>query len=150
MTCTKRPSECRCSFGPDVKPETIDRLTSNVDFVPTILDWAHVTAPRHFVDGTSFAGDLGGRAQHDPQEILLRGCRTQRGVSNQCGGYRSNMGFNWGLRTATHKYIEYPDDYIQLFDLTSDPWELTNLASDPAQAPLIADLHARLARLRAQ
>ena len=136
--------------GPDVKPETIDRLTSNVDFVPTILDWAHVTAPRHFVDGTSFAGDLGGRAQHDPQEILLRGCRTQRGVSNQCGGYRSNMGFNWGLRTATQKYIEYSDGYVQLFDLRSDPWELTNLASDPAQAPLIADLHARLTRLRAR
>jgi len=136
--------------GPDVQPRTVDRLTSNVDFVPTILDWAHVTPPRHFIDGTSFAGDLRGRPQRDPQEILLRGCRTQRGVSNQCGGYRSNMGFNWGLRTTTHKYIEYPDGYIQLFDLTSDPWELTNLASDPAQAPLLADLHARLARLRAR
>jgi arylsulfatase A-like enzyme len=60
------------------------------------------------------------------------------------------MGFNWGLRTATHKYIEYPDGYVQLFDLTTDQWELTNLASDPAQAPLVADLHARLARLRAR
>jgi N-acetylglucosamine-6-sulfatase len=58
------------------------------------------------------------------------------------------MGFNWGLRTATHKYIEYSDGYVQLFDLTTDPWELTNLGSDPAQAPLIADLHARLSRLR--
>ena len=58
------------------------------------------------------------------------------------------MGFNWGLRTATHKYIEYPDGYIQMFDLASDPWELTNLASDRAEAPLIADLHARLTRLR--
>ena len=136
--------------GPDVQAGTVDRLTSNIDFVPTILDWAHVTAPRHFIDGTSFAGDLRGRPQHDPQEILLRGCRTQRGVGNQCGGYRSNMGFNWGLRTATHKYIEYPDGYVQLFDLTSDPWELTNLASDPAQAPLIADLHARLMKLTAR
>jgi N-acetylglucosamine-6-sulfatase len=134
--------------GPDVKPQTITRLTSNVDFVPTILDWANVTPPRGFVDGTSFAPDLGGDPQNGPREVLLRGCRTQRGESDDCGGYPSNMGFNWGLRTATHKYIEYPDGYVQLFDLTQDPWELTNLGTDPAQATLIADLHMRLSGLR--
>jgi N-acetylglucosamine-6-sulfatase len=136
--------------GPGVKPGTIDRLTSNVDFVPTILDWARVTPPRGFVDGSSFASEVRGkRSQREPQEVLLRGCRGQRGGNDDCGGYRSNMGFNWGLRTATHKYIEYPDGYVQLFDLTQDPWELTNLGTDPAQASLIADLHARLTRLRA-
>ena len=136
--------------GPNVRPGTIDRLTSNVDLVPSILDWAKVRAPRHFLDGTSFAGDLSGKANRDPAEVLLRGCRTQRGPHDDCGGYPSNMGFNWGLRTATHKYIEYPDGYVQLFDVTSDPWELTNLAPDPAQAPLIARLHDRLERLRAR
>jgi N-acetylglucosamine-6-sulfatase len=134
--------------GPHVQPEPIDRLTSNVDLVPTILDWANVTPPRGFVDGTSFAGDLRGDPGPERQEVLLRGCRTQRGGNDDCGGYPSNMGFNWGLRTATHKYIEYPDGYVQLFDLTSDPWELTNLGTDPAQAPVIADLHTRLTRLR--
>jgi N-acetylglucosamine-6-sulfatase len=135
--------------GPDVEPGTIDRLTSNVDFVPTILDWADVSPPRNFLDGHSFAADLrGDPPKHEPQEVLLRGCRTQRGPKDDCGGYRTAMGFNWGLRTATHKYIEYSDGYVQLFDLTTDPWELTNLGSDPAQAPLIADLHARLSRLR--
>ena len=136
--------------GPTVRPGTVDRLTSNVDFVPSILDWARVRAPRHFIDGTSFAADLRRDPGRDPQEVLLRGCRTQRGPEDDCGGYPSNMGFNWGLRTATHKYIEYPDGYVQLFDLTTDPWELTNLASDPAQAALVADLHARLERLRAR
>ena len=137
--------------GPGVQAGTVDRLTSNVDFVPTILDWARVRPPRHFLDGSSFASDLRGQpTEHEPQEVLLRGCRTQRGGRNVCGGYHSNMGFNWGLRTATHKYIEYPDGYIQMFDLTSDPWEMTNPAADPAEAPLIADLHARLARLRAR
>jgi N-acetylglucosamine-6-sulfatase len=137
--------------GPTVRPGTTDRLTSNVDFVPSILDWARVRPPRHFVDGTSFAGDLGGSKQRpDPQEVLLRGCRTQRGPGDDCGGYPSNMGFNWGLRTATDKYVEYPDGYVQLFDLTADPWELTNLAPDPTQAPLVAQLHARLERLKAR
>jgi arylsulfatase A-like enzyme len=136
--------------GPNVRPGTIDRLTSNVDLVPSILDWAKVRAPRRFLDGTSFAGDLGGKTHRDPAEVLLRGCRTQRGPQDDCGGYPSNMGFDWGLRTATHKYIEYPDGYVQLFDVTTDPWELTNLAPDPAQAPLIARLHDRLERLRAR
>jgi N-acetylglucosamine-6-sulfatase len=134
--------------GPDVQPETSSRLTSNVDLVPTILDWAKVTPPRRFLDGTSFADDLHGDPQREPREVLLRGCRTQRGPAHDCGGYPSDMGFNWGLRTATYKYIEYPDGYVQLFDLTTDPWELTNVASDATQAPLIAELHARLTRLR--
>jgi arylsulfatase A-like enzyme len=136
--------------GPTVRPGTIDRLTSNVDLVPTILDWANVRAPRHFLDGSSFADDLSGKDASAPQEVLLRGCRTQRGPDDDCGGYVSNMGFNWGLRTATHKYVEYPDGYVQLFDLTTDPWELTNLAPDPNQAPLVAELHARLERLKAR
>jgi N-acetylglucosamine-6-sulfatase len=137
--------------GPEVEPGTTDRLTSNVDFVPTILDWANVSPPRHFLDGHSFAADLRGDAPKSwPREVLLRGCRTQRGQNDDCGGYRTAMGFNWGLRTATHKYVEYPDGSVQLFDLTKDPWELTNLGSDPAQAPLIADLHTRLTRLSAR
>jgi N-acetylglucosamine-6-sulfatase len=136
--------------GPDVAPSTVTRLTSNVDLVPTILNWAKVTPPRDFVDGTSFSGVLRGEEQREPQEVLLRGCRTQRGDRDDCGGYPSNMGSNWGLRTATHKYIEYPDGYAQLFDLTQDPWELTNLATDPAQASLITDLHTQLSRLRSR
>jgi N-acetylglucosamine-6-sulfatase len=137
--------------GPDVQPGTIPRLTSNVDLVPTILDWARVTPPRRFLDGASFADTLrGGPPMLDPQEVLLRGCRTQRGKVDDCGGYPSDMGFNWGLRTATHKYIEYPNGDVQLFDLTSDPWELTNLGADPAQAPVISDLRARLDRLRSR
>jgi N-acetylglucosamine-6-sulfatase len=135
--------------GPGVIPSTIERLTSNVDLVPTILEWAVVHPPRRFLDGASFAGDLSGDPPgREPQQVLLRGCRGQRGGNDDCGGYRSNMGVNWGLRTATHKYIEYPDGYVQLFDLTTDPWELTNLAPDAAQASRMTDLHERLTRLR--
>jgi N-acetylglucosamine-6-sulfatase len=137
--------------GPGTEPQTIDRLTSNVDFVPTILDWANVSPPRRFLDGTSFAGALRGEAgQREPQEVLLRGCRSQRGGAAPCGGYPSDMGFNWGLRTATHKYIEYTNGYVQLFDLTNDPWELTNLAFDSAQVPLLEELDARLSELKAK
>ena len=58
------------------------------------------------------------------------------------------MGSNWGLRTATHKYIEYPDGSAQLFDLVRDPYEMTNLAGDPGQAALLAELRDRLRERR--
>jgi N-acetylglucosamine-6-sulfatase len=145
--------------GPDVVPKPVDRLTSNIDFVPTMLDWAGASAPEGFVDGTSFAGVLRGETDpNEPAAVLLRGCRT--GFDRQapdrqaqeraavCGGYYDNMGLNWGLRTAAYKYVEYPSGEVQLFDLRDDPWETTNLASDPAQEQLIARLHAQLARMR--
>jgi arylsulfatase A-like enzyme len=134
--------------GPDVRSGPIDRLTSNIDLVPTILDWARVRAPRNFLDGSSFAGDLtGGAGGSAPDAVLLRGCRSAR-AQGYCGGYPSNMGKNWGLRTAQYKYIEYPDGYVQLFDLAADPGELTNLGVDPAWSQVVRDLHDRLERMR--
>jgi arylsulfatase A-like enzyme len=137
--------------GPDVESSTTKRLTSNVDIVPTILDWADVAAPAGFLDGQSFAAAARGAADKGPDDVLLRGCRTAnvRGAPAKrlvCGGYLDGreMGLNWGLRTATHKYIEYRDGPGQLFDLVRDPFELTNLISDPTQAKLVSDLRSRL------
>jgi arylsulfatase A-like enzyme len=138
--------------GPDIEIGTTKRLTSNVDLVPTILEWAGVTAPDGFLDGQSFAPTARGDAAVGPDDVLLRGCRTAAlsGVPAErlvCGGYLDGreMGLNWGLRTARHKYIEYTDGSTQLFDLTRDPFELTNLADEPAQAGIVADLRSRLA-----
>jgi arylsulfatase A-like enzyme len=147
--------------GPDVQPGTIDRLTSNIDLVPTMLEWSGATAPDGFVDGQSFAGTLAGKASAtEPDVILLRGCRTFRPVygggrgdedsadAPECGGYGQDMGKNWGLRTAEYKYVENADGYVQLFDLRTDPWELTNLGPDPAHADVVAQLHATLQELQ--
>jgi arylsulfatase A-like enzyme len=142
--------------GPDVKSGSTTRLTSNVDLVPTILEWAGTAAPDGFVDGRSFAASArGDETAGEPDDVLLRGCRTAsaRGASDEqlvCGGYLDGreMGLNWGLRTATHKYIEYPDGSAQLFDLARDPFELTNLIDEPAQAQLVAALRSRLADRR--
>jgi choline-sulfatase len=58
------------------------------------------------------------------------------------------MGKNWGVRTARYKYVEYPTGERQLFDLTADRYELTNLAADPAYAGAISALRSRLVALR--
>jgi arylsulfatase A-like enzyme len=52
-----------------------------------------------------------------------------------------------GLRTATMTYVEYATGERELYDLTTDPYQLQNLAAtaDPA---LLATLHERLDSLR--
>ena len=138
--------------GPGVVPGTTDRLTSNVDLVPTFLAWAKTSAPAGFEDGVSWAANASGATSGAtfPSAVLLRGCRSSnQAVKPPCGGYDGiAMGMNWGLRTDEFKYIEYPDGYVQLFYLVDDPHELRNIATDPNSAALITALHAQLVALR--
>ena len=139
--------------GPGVVPGTTNRLTSNVDLVPTFLTWGKTSAPAGFLDGASWAANARGATAGAtfPSSVLLRGCRTSdQQVNPPCGGAPGlPMGMNWGLRTDTYKYIEYPNGYRQLFDLVHDPWELRNIAGDPTKATVVANLHAQLVAKRA-
>jgi len=54
-----------------------------------------------------------------------------------------------GLRTQRWKLITYPgEDFEELYDLETDPLELTNLARDPASSGTLAELRAQLAERR--
>ena len=56
----------------------------------------------------------------------------------------------WGLRTERWTYVTYPaTDETELYDNEADPDQLRNLAADPEQAALVADLSARLAAMHA-
>ena len=58
-----------------------------------------------------------------------------------------------GVRTKQWKYTRYTDvtpPYEQLFKLTADPQELTNLAGDAAHAATLAQLRARCNEYREQ
>jgi arylsulfatase A-like enzyme len=56
------------------------------------------------------------------------------------------------VKDRQHKLIEYvvggKHTMTQLFDTVNDPWELTNLAEDPAYAGKLAELRGELFRLR--
>jgi arylsulfatase A-like enzyme len=137
--------------GPGVRPASDARLTSNIDLAPTFLDWARVKPPGHFFDGSSFAASARDAKIAGPAAVLLRGCRTGGAPTTgggACGSHFTNMGKNWGLRTARYKYVEYRDGYRQLFDLVADPGEVRNLAPNPAYAATIVQLHKRLVALR--
>jgi arylsulfatase A-like enzyme len=134
-----------------VQTGTDRRLTSNIDLAPTFLDWAGVTRPAGSFDGASFAAAARGAKAAGPSGVVLRGCRTGGTPStgnSACGGNATNMGKNWGLRTARYKYVEYPNGDRQLFDVVHDPGEVRNLAPDAAYGSTMAALHKQLVALR--
>ena len=50
------------------------------------------------------------------------------------------------VRTRDWKYVHDPTgDADELYDLVNDPWELTNVAGDPANRDVICDMQRRLA-----
>lgn len=48
------------------------------------------------------------------------------------------------IRTSSHKYIHRISGHHELYDLIADPEEMTNQIDNPAFAPVLADLRARL------
>lgn len=126
--------------GPGVQAGRVDTsLGSTVDLGPTFAELAGAQVPG-FVEGRSLVPLLQGRRVPWRDAVLVEfdkpdyapGCPPT---------YRA-------LRTETHAYVEYATGERQLYDMISDPHQLTNLAAtaDPA---LIAGLSGRLAALHA-
>ncbi len=53
----------------------------------------------------------------------------------------------YGIRLGPFKYIEWPDGEKELYDITTDPYELNNKARDPNLFPIRGFLHNELVRL---
>jgi arylsulfatase A-like enzyme len=72
---------------------------------------------------------------------LLTGGESEKHDAIFCW-YRS---FQRAVRTREHKLIHYPQaGATQLFDISRDPWETTNLAGRPEHAALRRQLEQRL------
>ncbi len=94
-------------------------LFSLVDLMATTLGLAGLPVPSHN-QGTDFSPLLRGEAFSPPADILLE----------MIGVPRWNLRFtDWrGLVTDRWKYAFYEDGHEELHDLTTDPYELENLA----------------------
>ena len=120
----------------------IPEPVSDVDLAPTFAEIAGVT-PATPVDGRSILPLLQGQTGGWPTDLLIRGFNETNDR-----GYPPSY---WGLRTDRFKYIETVlTGEVELYDLASDPYELTNVAEQPEYADTRAQLAQRLAELRAE
>jgi arylsulfatase A-like enzyme len=114
-----------------------DEMVLNIDLAPTILDYAGVAIPKE-MDGMSLKPLVAGEKPkwrthffyehhffntYDPKNTIPR---TE------------------GVRTERWKYITYTDhpEYVELFDLKTDPLEEHNLAGDAKHKERLAEMKA--------
>jgi arylsulfatase A-like enzyme len=111
--------------GPGIPLGRSDALVYLFDIYPTACDLVGATVPGE-IDGRSFRPVFDGKATTARPELMLAYLGKQRAV-----------------RDARWKLIRYPEvNATQLFDLQSDPDEVSSLADDPGQRDRVADLGA--------
>ena len=117
--------------GPDVVPGATSRLpVTLVDLPVTFASLTGVT-PQWQVDGTSLAPTLRGEDQAFRDTTLIQTGRT--------------LGDGWSHRgVRTERYL-YGTDGVDtfLYDRLLDPYEMVNLADDPAYAGVRSTLEMR-------
>lgn len=123
------PLICR---GPGIpEGQTRDQMVNNVDLSATILDWAGAE-PGRVLDGKSFAPVIADEQTGWRSAMFFDGtfpnCQTEKCYS--------------GVRTLTRKYTKWGDGFEELYDLTVDPNETENKATDPAYAADLTTLRA--------
>ncbi len=117
------------------RPATLSgEIAEAVDIVPTLLDFAEVPRPS-WLQGSTLRPVIEGSPRF---RTLDSGALIQ--LKNGPGdGYKA-------IRTTDFLYVHHLDESEELFDLTTDPQQLTNRAGDPTASGLLN--RARLALLR--
>jgi Sulfatase len=126
--------------GPGVQAgATVEQMAVNIDLAPTMARWGEAT-PDRVMDGQSLTPLLGESAetQNWRKDFLVEIYRMLPPVGN--GEVIK------AVRTENEMYVEYRSGPRELYDLTTDPYQLQNTyaTADPAH---IAELSQRLAEL---
>ncbi len=116
-------------------------LAANLDLAPTFLE----------VAGASVPGDMQGLSLVD----LVSGESSALRDSFYYHYYESDgphaVPVHYGVVTADHKLIHYPElGAWELFEIATDPHEVTNRYDDPAMSATRARLESELERLRSE
>jgi uncharacterized sulfatase len=138
-----------------------DLLINNTDFAPTLIELAGGTAPE-YMQGKSFIKTIKGKEEKNWRKGTYY--RYWMHMAHYLG-----TPAHFGIRTEKYKLIffygvdsEDPPrtDYWgsqaeietpagwEFYDLSSDPYEMNNLYSDPAYAAIIKELKTKLKSLR--
>ena len=126
-------------------PATSDQLVTNIDVAPTFADLGGVSTPS-FVEGKSIMPLLDGTSTGWRNDYLMEHAGNVGIVPPYCG-----------VHTQRWVYVEYGANkyetagFEELYDLSSDPYELTNLLKTNPSDPVVQQqrdaLHDRMLQL---
>lgn len=127
------------------KPGTATRaIASNLDFAPTFLDAAGLPVPKD-MHGRSLRPLLAGTPPADWRKSFYYHYYEHPAVHSVARHY--------GVVTDRYKLVRFYEpgyEAWELFDLQTDPHELTSVYGKPAYAAVTKELEAELKRLRAE
>jgi arylsulfatase A-like enzyme len=128
-------------YPKEIKAGTkIDKLVQNLDFAPTLLDYAGVEIPEE-MQGESFRNLASGKTDQwrDAVYYTYYEYPAVHMVKR-----------HYGIATERYKLIHfyYDIDEWELYDLEKDPHEMHNVYGDPAYAEVRQMMHKRLEELR--
>ena len=169
-------SGLRCALivkTPDMNPcgQVHDRMVAMADLLPSVIEVAGVALPEGLRE-KSFAGLLTGESVKTPSAVFseynwgrrsgrwfyqpIRSIRTERykfiiNYSRQpnfvVDGWLSRFGADY---RSVESHFSQPKAEEELYDLSSDPDELNNLADDPQFSKLGGELRGRLLHFLAE
>jgi arylsulfatase A-like enzyme len=129
-------------FPKEIKPGTeIDKLVQNLDFAPTLLDYAGVDIPAA-MQGESFRNLANGKSDQwrDAAYYTYYEYPAVHMVKR-----------HYGISTDRYKLIHfyYDIDEWELYDLEKDPGEMRNVYEDPTYSAVRKEMHTKLSEVRA-
>jgi len=128
-------------YPKEITPGTkIDKLVQNLDFAPTLLDYAGVTIPDD-MQGLSFRDLVSGKTSEWRDAVYYTYYE-----------YPSihMVKRHYGVATERYKLMHfyYDVDEWEMYDLEKDPQEMHNIYNDPDYADVQKTMHQRLAEMR--
>ena len=122
--------------------QTSEDLVMNLDFAPTILDYAGVEIPAE-MQGKSLRQLAEGNTPDDWRNSMYYHYYQSTGWHH--------VPKHYGIRNHRHKLIHYYEEGAwELYDLQQDPSELNNLYGTKGTESLTEELKAELQRLQAE
>lgn len=110
------------------KPYVENGIVANIDIAPTLYDLAGLPIPPS-VDGMSLT------------QLLRKDSEWRKGILIE--GW-PGRGVYASIHTDRYVYVETVGDRSELYDLEKDPYELNNVAGDPAYQSVITQLKPML------
>lgn len=140
---TRLPLLMHWEAGLGTTPRVIRATVSNIDLAPTLCAVAGCTMgpfpDSDPVDGLDLTPLLDGSQTRLPRDVIIEEHHTS--YSNpRWTGVRTTRGSSLGAWV----YTRYETGEEELYDLTSDPAQLVNVAADPAMAEIKTRLAERL------